>query len=70
MIEENEIEDGGEEIDRESEKEQRRRRLNRRKDEDSEFVEPKKKDRLKPYDKKARRFDWRAAAEDPDGVEE
>lgn len=55
-----------EEVDREIEKLRRRQKLARRVDEseDSGFI--KRKGRLDPYDKKARKYDWKSELDEED----
>jgi hypothetical protein len=57
--------DSADEFDREAEKTRRRQKLARRGD-DSEIVSPKRKDRLTPFKKKDRQFNWKIQLEEED----
>lgn len=57
------------EIDREKEKLQRRKKLQRRGDE-SDIETPKRPGRLEPYSKKARQLNWRSLLEEEEEEEE
>jgi hypothetical protein len=59
----NDSDDSATEIDREAEKLRRRQKLARRGDE-SEIVNPKRRDRLAPFTKKDRQFNWKTELEE------
>jgi hypothetical protein len=59
----NDSDDSATEIDREAEKLRRRQKLARRGDE-SEIVSPKRRDRLAPFTKKDRQFNWKTELEE------
>ena len=56
--------DDEEELGREEEKIRRRQKLVRRFESDVEEDTPRRQGRLKPFDKRSRKFDWKTAVEE------